>query len=165
MVSAAFVSAIGSAPAVSSGGAAELRLRAGSTSLGLGARAEAAATAAAQFSSGGSEGARVESSLLVATVAPCWHRGVVALCAVADLGALAGTATHVQISERQSTFFASAGGRVALAFPVGPWLLVGAYAEALATLTPTTLRIDHQDAWSTSAVAGDLGLQVSVQFP
>ena len=163
IVSAAFVSGIGTAPAVSFGGAAEVRLRHDTLSLGLGARADAPTSATATLT--GATGARVQSSLVVGSVAPCWHRDPLALCTVADFGALSGTATNVAISEHHSTFFSAVGARVSFAWPLASLLSIGVYAEALVPVTPTTLRIDHVDAWSTPAVAGDLGLQVSVPFP
>jgi hypothetical protein len=170
---AAFVTGVGFAPAVSFGGAAEVRLRPatdgvpGAVSIGLGGRADAPTSAAASVPGAGAPGAgaRVQSSLLVGTFVPCWHHGILALCAAADLGALAGTASHVLTSETHSTFFAAVGARANVAWPVGRLFALGLYAEALVPLTQTTLRIDHEDVWSTSTVAGDLGLQVSVQFP
>ncbi len=170
---AALVTGVGFAPAVSFGGAAEVRLRPatdgvpGPVSIGLGGRADAPTSASVSVPGAGASGAgaRVQSSLLVGTFVPCWHHGILALCAAADLGALTGTASHVLTSETHSTFFAAVGARANVSWPIGRIFAFGLYAEALVPLTQTTLRIDHEDAWSTSTVAGDLGLQVSVQFP
>jgi hypothetical protein len=161
IVSAAFVAGLGSSPSLAYGGSLELQLRRKDLSIGLDGRAEAPASAAVS----GFGGARVESSMWTGMVVPCFHHGPLALCACGALGALSGTATNVALQEKHTTVFSSLGGRVGFRWPLGRVFDIGMYADVLATLTPTTLRIDDVPVWSTFPVAGTLGLEGSVHFP
>lgn len=156
-VGAGVVGALGAAPSPSIGATGELRVRARSFSVGAGFRLDAPASGTANGASGG----RIASSLLVGSLVPCAHFGRFAVCASAHIGALSGNASEVARTERHSTFFSAAGGRVAMAVPFGNLFALGVYVEALGTLTPTTLRIDRREAWSIPPASAAVGLQAT----
>lgn len=159
-VAAAVVTGVGASPSPAVGALFEARLRANSWSLGLGARADLPSSAPAHATS-----ARIQSALLVGTVVPCVHVDPLALCISALLGSLAGDASNVAHTEAHSTFFAATGGRVAISHSVTKRFGIGAFAEVLGTLTPTTLRVDGVPGWSTAPVLANLAAFAFAKVP
>jgi hypothetical protein len=100
----------------------------------------------------------VSTSLLLATLVPCYHYDALALCALGSAGALQGSGAGVDQPRKDTTFYAAAGGRVGFEVRALPWLAVQAFGDLRGTLTRTTLSIDNQDAWTTPALSAAVGV-------
>jgi hypothetical protein len=159
LVAAGPVVAIGTAPGVSLGAAVRIGVRWKGFSAAVEGRADLPASASAW------SGARVQSSLLAASLLPCLHVSVAYGCAVGTLGRLSATATDIARSNREETLFAAAGVRGGVEWWFAANLGLQAHADVLAPLTPTTLLIGGRDAWTTSPVALGGGISLAAHFP
>jgi hypothetical protein len=159
LVAAGPVVAIGTAPGVSLGAAVRIGVRWKGFSAAVEGRADLPASASAW------SGARVQSSLLAASLLPCLHVSVAYGCAVGTLGRLSATATDIARSNREETLFAAAGVRGGVEWWFAANLGLQAHADVLAPLTPTTLLIGGRDAWTTSPVALGGGIALAAHFP
>lgn len=149
--------AIESAPSVTSGisleGGVEIaRL----VSVGLEARVDFPAARAAASGRG-----EVRAHFLGGTLVPCvLVASFVAICATLTLGALRGEGSGVDLPRSDSSFFATAGGRVAFtASLVGP-LALRVLAELDGTLTPTVLDLSDRAVWRSPDVSGTVGARL-----
>jgi hypothetical protein len=152
------LAAYGSAPSPSVGFRASIGARWRRVSLSVEGRADLPASATAPGSG------RVESSILAAMLIPCTLRGVILLCGVAGAGSLRADSSDVAATRHADTFFAAAGVRFGVEIPLGGALAVVVHTDLLATLTPTTLRLNGQDVWTSPPVSGTLGLGMASHF-
>jgi hypothetical protein len=148
----------GTAPGTSAGLALQLGGRRGWSSLGLEGRADLPVSEPA--AAGGS----VEASLLLLSIVPCAHRGLLLVCALGSLGSLRGMAEGPG-GHPERTIFGSAGVRAGVEIPLDTTLSARLAGDVGATLTPTTLYLNGEEVWSTPPLSAALGLAVQADFP
>ncbi len=141
----------GAAPSTSAGLLALARVHQGGWSLGLGGRVDFPAEATA--SRGG-----IRTQLVLGSLIPCLHYDALRACATVSFGALQGTATGVDETTTQTTFYAAAGARLGWGVALSQRLSLEPFAGADATLTPTTLSLNDREEWTSPPVAGSVGL-------
>jgi hypothetical protein len=161
MLEASFgaVTSVGAAPAPSFGVVAAVGLRRRIASLAVEGRADAPS------STNDVGGRRVSSNLVVGSLVPCVRPGAFSACANVSLGVLNGAGSGVDLSSPKTTFYAAAGPRGGVEWAPFKGLAFGAYAEVLAVLTRTDLRLNNQIVWTTPPFAGGLGLRAIGRLP
>lgn len=108
--------------------------------------------------------ARISTSRLLATVAPCAHWWKLYGCALGELGQVAHHAEGIAVPGGHGDVFAAVGGRAGLEARFAPHLGVRGSGEVLGTLTPVTVLIDARPAWTTPRVSGGVGAALFVFF-
>jgi hypothetical protein len=149
--------ALGFAPRSSFGGTAAVGIDLRTFSLDLEGRRDAPTTVAL----GRGE---ITTSVLLASVVPCLHRGIAIGCAVVSLGSLQARGGGVNVTSAQSSVFLGAGLRGGVEVPVSSLISLVARLEVMAPLIRTTVRLDGDDVWSAPTIAGSLGLGAVVFF-
>jgi hypothetical protein len=148
----------GTAPSPALGGSLHASVRWPLFSLGVEGRADAPAGASA------SQGGRVSSALLGASVLPCVHADPLFLCAHGLFGALNGTGEGVSSPQRATTVYVALGARVGAEIPLSRRWALRTWADLLGTVTPTTLTLDSREVWTTPLVSGTLGVGALMRF-
>jgi hypothetical protein len=152
------VAAAGTSPGVTLGLSTQLGLRRGAISAAIEGRADL------QTSEEAPGGGVVRASLLLATIAPCYHADPILACALLSLGVLRGSGAEVEGPREDATLFSAAGARLAVEIlKLGPFS-ARVHGDLAFTLTPTRLRLGDQDVWSTPPVGGALGITGLVRF-
>lgn len=158
IVSLGGFAAFGAGPELTGGLSAAIGLRTPSFSIAVEGRADAEASKA------GPEGGRVSSSILSGAVVPCLHHELLMGCALVAYGSLRGTGSAVSEARTDQTPWGALGLRLGVeATLLGPFAL-RAHADALATLTRTTLRVQGVDAWRTPPFQLLTGLSLVGRF-
>jgi hypothetical protein len=131
-------------------------------SVSLEGRADLPATAAVDA------GARIRTSVLAASLVPCGHWRWFVGCGVVSVGALRAAGTNFDTNKENSGFYAVAGLRVGLEWPLPNLerLALRVSGDGLVTLrSMTAFRSDDGRAvWRTPPVAGLLGAGAVVHF-
>jgi len=107
----------------------------------------------------------VSASLLVISVAPCFHVGVAMGCVLAGMGQLSGQGEGVSSPRSDGSLYANAGARVGLEFPLVSHLSLRVRLDGLVPLTHTRLVLNGAEVWSTPPFAATAGAGVLVHFP
>ncbi|MHB8419922.1 MAG: hypothetical protein ACYDCL_17750 [Myxococcales bacterium] len=144
------LAAAGSAPGPNAGLALGLDVRWPRWSLGLEGRADLPAGLSAG-------GGTISTSLLFATLVPCyrvWHLGG---CALVGAGAEQAQSAGLSGATGHATPFAAAGGRLFGEIPLGGRCAVRLQGDLLAPFTKTTYLVNDQPAWVTPSLAFALG--------
>ena len=102
----------------------------------------------------GPESARVSTSRLLATLAPCVHGWVVYGCAVGQLGGLWARSEDVTIPAQGLFVYSAVGGRFGIDFPFTHHLGFRFSAELLRTLTSMVLPLDEHLGWKAPPTSG-----------
>jgi hypothetical protein len=157
---AGVLSAVALAPEVSFGARLGLESRLRRWSLALEGWATLPTTS--QVSGGGA----IETSLLAASLVPCFEIVSHArLCAVGSLGSFAAQAREVEVPRsQQHVLHASAGARASVAWSVGSWLDLLASADLAATLNRPTFELDGEAVWRPAPLLTVLALEASARF-
>ena len=153
------VGSIGYAPAPALGLAIFGRARIGDLSLALEGRADLPS------STDVSGGGRVRSSLLMASLLPCGHTGVLFGCARGSIGRLQADGVDISDPGSSGAIWAAMGVRAGAEIPLGRVFALRIAADGDALLTRYALRIGGATRFRYSAVAGDLGLAAVAIFP
>jgi hypothetical protein len=130
-------------------------------SLSLGVRWDPPAAAAVP---GDATGARVVTSRLLATVAPCGHWWKLYGCALGELGHIGGTGENLVQPLTGGRFYADLGGRLGVEVPFASHLAFRGYGEVLGLLTGATVTINARPAWATPNVSGGIGAGLVIFF-
>ena len=155
---AGVVGSLGAAPSPAVGVVIGAALRAGGWSLGLEGRADLPA-------SKGLRAGEATTGLLAASLVPCAHLGVAAVCALGTAGALRASG-HGLVDARQVTLpYAAVGARLALAFPVSPRWSARLHGDVTAPLTESKVVVDGDVVWTSPILSAALGLGVAANFP
>lgn len=149
---------VGSAPGLATGMTVEARARRRGLSLGFEYRHDLESLEPA---GGGAIGTRLQ----VASVVPCAHRGPIAACAIASVGALHGQGHDLDGARADATPYVAYGARVAIARPVGAGMSLRLAADLLGISTSTTVRVGDMEIWSTGPAAASVGLAAFADFP
>ena len=104
------------------------------------------------------------TSLLLANVVPCLHRGILSACGVASLGSMQSLGGRVASPSSRSALFVAVGARAGVEWPLSGSFALAARGEVLAPLIHTTLRLDGEDVWATPVLAGSLGVGLVAFF-
>jgi hypothetical protein len=115
-------------------------------------------------------GGSVETSLVFATLVPCVHHRVVAVCALAAVGAERGSGTGYAQPHAATAPFAALGGRLAVELPFASLLAARVYADLLGALTHLELYVGttadpSRRVYRTPSVSSALGLALLAKFP
>ncbi len=97
------------------------------------------------------------TSLVTASVVPCLHRSVIAVCGVVSAGSLQASGGGVDQPTARSSLFLGAGVRAGVEWAALDTLAFYARFEVISPLIHATIRLDGDDVWSTPPVAGSLG--------
>lgn len=110
--------------------------------------------------------ARVSAWTAIGAVLPCGSLGPWFACVVAQLGGLQSSADGAGNTVTRSTWWSAAGGRVGVMFPVKRPLFFRIGADLLGDILPSHVKLNLNPgvAWSTSPVAGSLGIEAVVRF-
>jgi hypothetical protein len=152
------LAAIGSAPAPTGGAFVFVSAELGQALLSLEGRADAPAFTDAA-------GGEASSSLLVASVVPCWQPNALFACAVGSIGAVRGRGDRVTQARSDSGFYAAAGIRLGSTLPLYERLSLRLHLDLLSTLTRFTLEIDDQPVWKAPPFSSAAGLALAAHFP
>jgi hypothetical protein len=152
------LAAAGSAPAATGGAFAFFGARLDQAALSLEGRIDAPA-----FTTTSS--AEVGSSLLVASVVPCWQPAAPFLCALISMGTVRGSGDKVTDPRSDSGFYAAAGARLGTAFPLYERLSMRLHLDLLSTLTRFTLQVGEQPVWKAPPFSSAAGLALMANFP
>jgi hypothetical protein len=109
-------------------------------------------------------GRRVQSSLLVGALVPCFRPGPIWLCTVFGAGSLRGTGEGAATTFNEMTFYATAGPRAGVEWAPSSAFALVAHADLLAVLTRTELRINGVPLWTTPPVTAGIGLRIVGRF-
>ncbi len=106
----------------------------------------------------------VTSSILGFSLVPCLVRGPLGICALITVGALQASGGDVATPRSEAALWAAAGIRLSLQWTLWGPLAVGLHADGLAPFMRSTLKLNGEEVYSTSSVAGTLGLRFVVHF-
>ena len=111
-------------------------------------------------------GARVVTSRVLGTIAPCGHWWKLYGCAVGQLGQL-----QYRFEDRivyplggSHDLYAAIGGRIGVEVPFAPHVGFRGFAEVLGTVTPVNVFFDDRVAWSTASSTESFGAGLYVFF-
>ncbi len=151
------LAALGAAPGAAVGAHLQFALRHENLSLALEGRVDLPSRQPA----GPGE---VNTSFILGTLAPCFHRGMVAACAAFSVGALRVAGQGLTNARSGSAVLALLGPRAQLDLPLTGPLSLRVMGELQAFLTRVTVEVDPNVLWVTPLVTGALSLALSVQL-
>jgi hypothetical protein len=152
------LAAVGSAPAPTGGAFVFAGARLDEVSLSLEGRADAPAFIEKTNGKAG-------SSLLLASLVPCWQPAALFACTLVSLGAVRGRGDDVTHPRSDSGFYAAAGFRLGSLVPLHEQLALRLHLDLLSTLTRFTLEIDDQPVWKAPRFSSAAGLALLANFP
>ena len=153
------LASVGLAPAPAVG----LSLFAGLRSRALSVAAELRADAPASAPSASGPG-RVGAHSYEAAIVPCAHAGAVSLCGVGSVGLLYASSAGITDPRSNTGFFACAGARVGLEWPLSETISLRVRLDGLVDLRRTTLQIGSAPAWPAPLLAGTAGAGLAAHF-
>jgi hypothetical protein len=149
----------GLAPSAAVGATIAVERRLGVLSIGLEARADLPASAAA------STGGRVRSEVFLGSVVPCLHvlRPFFG-CAFFSAGAFDAAGVGIAVSRNPVAPFAAAGLRLGVEVPLGRRVFLLGRADGLVPLTRPTVQIDRRAVFTPAPVTPSVGFGAGVYF-
>ena len=152
---------VGTAPDLSLGAAALVRVRRGTLSLSLEGRYDFPASQAL--------GNGAETRLIAGLLVPCFHfpPGRFLACAVGALGSIRGEAPSLPNPQSDTALYAALGLRGAFELADLPWLRIQGRFDLLTSLVPVRMyRNDGSDKlWEMPMISGTLGIGALVETP
>jgi hypothetical protein len=152
--------AAGWAPKMMPGLAPFIVLRGAALSIGLEARFGASLPSGVYPPSG-----RVEMGQAAATVVPCVHFGPAFLCPVGEIGWIEAWGSGLAHNASQGTPLVTVGVRAGVRVPLGGSVFARFYAEGAIDLDRPQVKLDYQEAWTASLLAGSLGIGLGANIP
>lgn len=104
------------------------------------------------------------SSIFGATLVPCLLRGPLSVCGLLSVGALQASGGDVATPRSETAFWAAAGVRIATELQVWGPVALAFHADVLVPFVRTTLQLNGEDVYTTSAIAVAGGLRFVVRF-
>jgi len=147
--------AVGLAPNPSALARVFAAARYGDLSLELGAAASWPATWRSDDGSG------FESNAVLASVAPCLHRGWFSACPVAHLGSLSVEGVGIDEPRASSGLLIQTGLRLAGSQPLGP-IIATLRLEAMVSLRRWSVEVNEQDIWRMPGATFHAGLDFAL---
>jgi hypothetical protein len=108
--------------------------------------------------------ARVVTSRVLGTVAPCGHWWKLYGCALGQVGSLGAHSEDLAYPGGLDYFYAAIGGRIGVEVPFATHLGFRVSGEVLGTLTPIIARISDMPVYKTSTSSGSVGAGLYVFF-
>jgi len=152
------LAAVGSAPTATGGAFVFLGAHLDDASLSLEGRADAPAFTNQPNGEAG-------SSLLLASVVPCWQPTALFACTLLSMGTARGRGEGMTQPRDDSGFYAAAGIRLGSTFPLYGPLSLRFHLDLLSTLTRFTLQIDERTVWTAPRFSSAAGLGLMANFP
>jgi hypothetical protein len=154
---------LGMVPSAAPGVSAFARGRVESLSLSIEVRGDLPESAARSAKLGGG---RVEAWLPAVGLAPCFHAGYVAACAVGMLGSLQASGHDIDPRSSQTAIFVAAGARLGVEWPESAIFALRVHVDGVANLHRAQLMLGQSDqVWPAPPFAGTLGAGVVARFP
>jgi hypothetical protein len=110
------------------------------------------------------DGTGFSATAFGATLAPCGHRGPLALCAVGMLGLLDVRGFGVDDPRSPSSLVARVGLRLAFGEPLSLHWAAGVHVDGLVSLTPRTVSLNELPVWTTPPVALVVGIDLAAHL-
>ncbi len=110
------------------------------------------------------DGTGFSATAFGATLAPCGHRGPLALCAVGMLGLLDVRGFGVDDPRSPSSLVARVGLRLAFGEALSLHWAVGVHVDGLVSLTPRTVSLNELPVWTMPPVALVVGIDVAAHL-
>ena len=107
----------------------------------------------------------IEVSLWTAGMTPCLHVGPGFGCVTASLGGFHGGGAGIAYPKASTVPFAIAGGRLGGDLPLSGPFALRAQLDLLRNLTPVSLLVDEQAAWTAPPLTASLAIGVVGHFP
>jgi len=152
------VGSLGAAPQAAVGGRLLLGVRRAPFSLGLEGRLDAPSSRDVGPGS-------IQTSLMLASLVPCYHYSVLAGCALLGAGALRSHGRSFDDSRDATTAVFVAGARLAVEVPLDGVLFLHFHSDLLAALSQTSVQVNQSEVWETPRISGVLGMGLGVTFP
>ncbi|WP_394842798.1 hypothetical protein LZC95_37720 [Pendulispora brunnea] len=152
------VGSLGAGPQAAVGGRLLVGVRRMPFSAGLEGRFDAPTTRSVGPGS-------IETSLMLASLVPCYHYGVLAGCAILGAGALRSHGRSFEDSRDATTAVFMAGARLAVEVPLDGVLFLHLHSDLLAALSQTTVQVNQSEVWQTPRISGVIGMGLGVTFP
>jgi hypothetical protein len=108
-------------------------------------------------------GARFETQLLLAVLAPCAHYASVFACALVAGGAMRATVPDTSATGH-FIGHAAAGVRLGFEHHLASWLVLRVHGDLWTPLVPTALYLDNTQIWSTPPLSFTAGLALLWEF-
>jgi hypothetical protein len=109
--------------------------------------------------------ARLETSLVTASFAPCFLLGRVFACGLASLGSLSAKARGITQPARDHGLYSAAGGRLGIAVPLSQRFSLDLHAEGVMQLARLAVAIDEISVWRQPFAAAGIGARVFGTIP
>jgi hypothetical protein len=153
---------VGMQPSLAGGTAVYVGLRRSAFSAALEGQLDAPASVDVTATGG-----RVTSSIVAASLVPCFHVAFGSACLVGSLGEVRASGSGVADPASSTALMAAAGGRLGAEIPLSEGLFLRLHGDLLANLSPPTLRLNRAvaDEWTAPYVAGVFGGGLLVRFP
>ena len=155
------IESLGIGPSASPGVSLFARGRMRWWSLSLEVRADWPGSVSRPVESGGGN---VQSWVAGAGLASCLHVGLMAVCAVGMTGSLQASGRDIDPKFSRATWFAMAGGRLGLEWPVSRTLALRVRVDGVINLDRVSLVLGNDDVWKAPPVAGTLGGGLMARF-
>jgi len=110
------------------------------------------------------DGTGFSATAFGATLAPCGHRGPLALCAVGMLGLLDVRGFGVDDPRSPSSLVARVGLRLAFDEPLSLHWAAGVHVDGLVSLMPRTVSLNELPVWTTPPVALIVGIDLAAHL-
>ncbi len=105
-----------------------------------------------------------ETSVLLGSLVPCFHKSWFAACAVASGGVLRAAGIDLADAQRVTLPFFGAGARAQVELALGSMFFVRPHLEVLAVFTRAALSIGQVEVWVSPPVFADAGLSAGLVF-
>ncbi len=151
--------ALGIAPAPTGGTFVFVGAALASASLSLEGRADLPASTRLET------GAKVGTSLLLASAVPCWEHPRLFACALLSTGIVRASGAQIIHPGDDSGFYAAAGLRLGTTVALYDHLALRVNLDVLDALTPVSLQIDDQNVWEAPSISGAAGVGLLAHFP
>jgi hypothetical protein len=105
-------------------------------------------------------GAKVSTSVLLATAAPCIHQWKLYGCGVVGVGSIWGHASDSHGRAHVAGTYAPVGLRLGVEVPFAPHIGLRVFGELLTPIVPVDLELNRRPVWATPPASGGVGVGI-----
>lgn len=109
--------------------------------------------------------ARLQTSLVTGSVAPCLQLGSVFACGLVSLGSLSAEARGITEPARDQGLYSAAGARLGVGVPLADRLSLDLHADGVMQLARPEVAIDETSVWRQPLAAAGIGARVFGTIP